>query len=101
MSKKQNCWEFKRCKREPGGDNVEELGVCPAATETRLNGIHGGQNAGRACWIVGGTFCEGEPQGTFAQRYDTCGKCDFYKLVLQEEGPHHFVLVAALQEKLK
>ncbi|MGD0283853.1 MAG: two-CW domain-containing protein, partial [Dissulfurispiraceae bacterium] len=25
-----NCWEFKKCGREMGGVNIEQLGVCPA-----------------------------------------------------------------------
>ena len=47
---KKNCWEIKNCGREPSGNKVEELGVCPAATEVRLNAVHEGTNAGRACW---------------------------------------------------
>ena len=101
MKTKKNCWEFMKCGRESGGANAKKLGICPAATEERLNGVHGGKNAGRTWWVVVGTFCEGEPQGTFAQRYDTCGKCDFYKFVLQEEGAQHFELVATLLERLK
>jgi len=27
---KLNCWEFKKCGRQPGGPKVAELGVCPA-----------------------------------------------------------------------
>ena len=27
-----NCWEVKKCGREPGGAKVAELGVCPAST---------------------------------------------------------------------
>lgn len=30
-----NCWEYFKCGREPGGSKVDELGVCPAATEER------------------------------------------------------------------
>lgn len=50
--KKINCWEFKKCGRESGGAHAYDFGVCPAATEKRLNGTHGGKNAGRACWVV-------------------------------------------------
>ncbi len=100
MGEKQNCWDFKRCGREPGGLNAEELGICPAATEEKLDGVHGGKNAGRACWVVAGTFCEGKAQGSFAKKYDTCGKCDFYQSVWQEEGPDRFILVVDLLKKL-
>jgi len=81
---KTNCWEFMDCEREPGGSKVKELGVCVAATETRLNGIHGGINGGRACWAIAGTLCDGKVQGTFAQKIDDCMDCDFYQLVYEE-----------------
>lgn len=83
---KRNCWEFKGCGREPGGKYAKELGVCPATVETRLDGIHGGKKAGRACWVVAGTFCRGEVQGTFAKKLQNCQKCDFYRHVKKEEG---------------
>jgi len=38
---KMNCWEFNKCGREPGGDNVSEYGICPAARDTSLDGIQG------------------------------------------------------------
>ena len=82
---KTNCWEFKKCGREPGGGKVAELGICPASTETRLNGAHGGQNAGRACWVVAGSMCGGKIQGTFAEKYQNCKICDFYMKVYSEE----------------
>jgi hypothetical protein len=47
---KMNCWQVKKCGREPGGGNEAQLGVCPAATETALQGVNGGKNGGRACW---------------------------------------------------
>ncbi len=96
---KKNCWEVKKCGREPGGVH-EELGVCPSATEKKLHGSHGGTNAGRACWVVAGTMCEGEVQGTFAKKYESCEKCDFYKLVVEEEGKQ-FQLSLFLLKKLK
>jgi hypothetical protein len=56
---KPNCWEFMKCGRQPRGERVATLGVCPAATEKKLDGTHHGKNAGRACWAVAGTLCEG------------------------------------------
>ncbi|MHB8843380.1 MAG: two-CW domain-containing protein [Nitrospirota bacterium] len=52
-----NCWEFKRCGREAGDNKVKELGMCPVSTEQRLDGVHDGECAGRACWILAGTLC--------------------------------------------
>lgn len=86
MSKKINCWEFKKCGREPGGANVSELGVCPAAVESIVHGINDGENAGRACWAVTGTLCLGRVEGKFTAKAGDCMECDFYKLVCREQG---------------
>lgn len=99
MRKKLNCWEFKKCGREPGGAHPE-LGVCPSATDTRLHGAHEGKNAGRACWVVAGTLCGGQVQGTFAKKYENCDKCNFFQLVKEEEGPR-YQLGILLLKKLK
>jgi hypothetical protein len=85
--KKPNCWEFKRCGRHPGGKKADQFGVCPAATDEKLEGLHGGNHAGRACWLVAGTMCGGKVQGTFAQKYGNCEQCDFFKAVMREERP--------------
>jgi len=82
---KKNCWELKECGREPGGAVAVHLGVCPAATAGKLDGVHGGKNAGRSCWLVAGTLCGGKPQGTFAQKIETCELCDFFQQVKSEE----------------
>ena len=86
---KLNCWQFEKCGREPGGAKQAELGVCPAATEARLDGTNSGKNAGRACWGVTGTLCGGKAQGTFATKVHSCLQCDFYRLVGEEEGSAH------------
>jgi hypothetical protein len=90
---KLNCWEFKKCGRGPGGVKVKEMGVCPASTETSCNGMNGGENAGRICWAVAGTFCGGTVQGHFAQKSVSCMSCDFFKTVKQEEGADKFILL--------
>lgn len=94
-----NCWEFKKCGREPGGEH-QELGVCPAAVEKRLDEVHNGKNAGRACWVIAGTFCNGQVQGSFAKKYATCETCDFYSMV-QSEEEHNIKLALYLIGKLK
>ena len=38
----QNCWEFKKCGREPGGAEIYRTGHMPAATDKRLSNVHGG-----------------------------------------------------------
>lgn len=99
MGEKRNCWEFKQCGREVGGTREQELGACPAASDNRLNGVHGGKNAGRSCWVIAGTFCDGRPQGTFVCKYSSCIECDFYGAVLEEEDTE-FCLPATLLAKL-
>ncbi len=82
---KQNCWEFKNCGRQPGGIKVAELGVCPAATDARTNGLNNGKNGGRACWALSGTLCGGKVQGTHAAKSGNCLSCEFYQVVKREE----------------
>jgi hypothetical protein len=97
---KINCWEFKKCGRGINGANVGKLGLCPAAREKRLDGTHGGKNGGRACWVIAGTLCDCEVQGTFASKIDHCFSCDFYNKVKKEEHPD-FEFPAKLINKLK
>ncbi len=59
------CWEYMKCGRDR-----DASAKCPAYP-----------HFGRVCWVVAGTFCEGKVQGTFAQKYEDCGKCDFYRSV--------------------
>jgi hypothetical protein len=90
-----NCWEFTKCGCEPGGANVEQKGVCPAATNSTFNGYNNGVNAGRACWMITQTSCHGKLQGSFVDKTASCKNCDFYKRVESEEnsvfliGKHH------------
>jgi hypothetical protein len=86
---KMNCWEFKKCGREPGGAKVGELGECPAAKEKLVDGLNDGKNGGRSCWAIAGTLCGGKVQGSFAAKLSNCLQCEFYQLVGTEEGPNH------------
>lgn len=97
---KLNCWEYKKCGREKGGGKVDELGVCPASLEVRLNGIHEGKNGGRACWVIAGTLCTGKVQGSFVEKFHGCFNCDFYNLVAQEEKSA-FMVAKEIRAKLK
>ena len=96
---KLNCWEFKKCGREKTAKE-DGPGTCPVVTEKRLHQVHGGSQAGRACWVVAGTMCGGVKQGTFAAKYDNCEKCDFYQLVKSEEKAN-FLLSVLLLRQLK
>lgn len=85
MSKK-NCWEHEECGREVNGIKSAELGICPAAVESKLHGINDGNNGGRACWALAGTMCDGQIQGTYAQKLGSCLSCDFFSYVRAQEG---------------
>jgi len=96
---KLNCWEFHKCGRElKNGQN--DADACPVTTEIKLNKVHDGHQAGRACWVIAGTYCRGEVQGSFAKKYSYCEKCDFYRQVRQEEGAK-FQLSIVLLNKLR
>ncbi|ACL16511.1 two-CW domain-containing protein [Methanosphaerula palustris] len=94
-----NCWEFKKCGREPGGVNVSDLGICPASTEIQTDGVNHGKNGGRACWAISGTMCGGKVQGTFASKIGNCLNCEFYQQVQWEEKPR-FETSAKILERL-
>jgi len=86
MTEKMNCWEYMECGREPGGSNANKLGICPSSIASKYDGINGGKYAGRFCWPVAGTFCNGDLQGTFAEKIKDCLKCPFFLSVAQQEG---------------
>jgi hypothetical protein len=83
---KQNCWEFKKCGRQVGGEKAKELGVCPASNNADNNKVNNGTNSGRVCWAIAGTLCGGKVQGTFADKQLSCMSCEFLKKVKSEEG---------------
>ena len=101
--KRMNCWEVKACGRQPGGENTEAHGVCPAALLNEFDGVNRGERAGRFCWAVAGTLCGGKVQGTSAAKLMkripcefpmqaqaakllNCIFCEFLKQVQEEEG---------------
>ena len=81
-----NCWQYMSCGREPGGARTDLLGVCLVTTDTRLDGVHGGKNAGRACWVLAGSFKKGAQEMALVKEHKDCAACDFYKAVQSEEG---------------
>ena len=100
MKKEMNCWDFKECGLGPDDDKINKIGICPAARAEILDGVHHGKSGGRACWVVPGTFCGGEAQGEFVQKYSTCMNCDFYQIVREEEGPK-FQITLLLMKRFK
>jgi len=93
---KLNCWEHKKCGRQPGGPKAQELGICPVTTHQPLDRAHEGKNAGRACWAIAGSLCGGKVQGSYAQKLHNCWKCDFMNLVKKDEESAPFGFSATL-----
>jgi methyl-accepting chemotaxis protein len=60
-SAKRLCWEMKNCPRE-------RRDMCPAYPNDGVN-----------CWMVTGTMCGGQQQGTFVKKMSRCRECDVYK----------------------
>ena len=83
---KQNCWEFMRCGRQPGGDHIHQLGECPTVGSFAAHGLNDGINGGRSCWVIAGTYCNGEVQGSFVNKLRQCAECDFFHHVQTGEG---------------
>ncbi|KJR41054.1 Protein serine/threonine phosphatase [Candidatus Magnetoovum chiemensis] len=88
---KLNCWEFKKCGREPGGVNAEKLGVCPVPLETSLDGLHGGKNAGRACWALTNKRVNTSSE-SWLKNIRQCTQCEFHQMVVQEEEKYQSAL---------
>lgn len=94
---KKNCWEVKACERCTTvlGDDA-----CPVCKETKLHGVHGGLNGGRACWSIPHTKCGGITQGSFGEKFKNYAECDFYNMVKKEEEGS-FQLSATLLGRLR
>ena len=82
---KLNCWEYQGCGRGPDGRRSANGGQCPASDEESLDGANGGDQGGRACWVVEGTLCDGRSSGPYEQKIHVCRKCSFYARVHIEE----------------
>ncbi len=81
-----NCWEYKKCGRQHGGDNVDTDGVCESASDLSYTGINAGKCAGRFCWAVSGSFSNGNSDCSLVKKIESCTHCDFYQIVRAEEG---------------
>ena len=93
--KKLNCWDFFDCGREVTSKNRKDS-ICNASLISSKNGINGGNNAGRQCWNIEGSYCEtsfinqtGRSRGTVKHKEEYCSKCEFHDLVRKEEGKNY------------
>ena len=75
-----------KCGYGPGEELAEEFGVCPVASITSLDGTHGGMNAGRCCWMIKGTHCFNETQGSVIGKIEICKECEVYRQIKIQES---------------
>ncbi len=59
------CWEMKNCP-------PDRRNSCPAYPDQ-----------GNQCWVVTGTLCGGQEQGSYREKMANCRKCDVYKAAHQ------------------
>ncbi|MGA1848415.1 MAG: two-CW domain-containing protein [Thermoplasmatota archaeon] len=86
---KRNCWEYRKCGRQPGGDRVNDDGECPVSSCEVFDGRNSGKMGGRYCWRVANTKCssqETKAVPNWASKMKDCLSCDFFDLVRKEEG---------------
>jgi hypothetical protein len=88
---RKNCWEVMNCQRQPGGEKVEELGVCPATLPNKYDSFNKGKHGGRFCWAIAGNLYGGKLEGAYLDKLGNCINCQFLKQVNEEEA-QDFVL---------
>ena len=88
MDRKYNCWEFMKCGKGQTDNNQGKSDICPIVFETSANGLNGGDNGGRICWIVATNGCKGKVKCFDLHREDSCFQCEFRYKVMIEEGFH-------------
>lgn len=86
MKKKQNCWEFMKCGRGPDDQREEGKETCPVAAATEADGLAGGVNGGRLCWVVADTCCRHLIKCSDTHHESSCFSCEFRYKVQVEEG---------------
>ena len=88
---KINCWEHFKCGREVGNPARRDS-PCNVSLISIHNHINGGENAGRYCWTVEGSYCamnyrnEVSDRGTIDYKETHCDRCEFKKIVMEQEG---------------
>jgi len=70
MENNLNCWEYKNCS-----DSIN----CPVKNESIANGLNGGINGGRICWIIMENHSKKKAK-------TDCFQCQFHYKVMNEEG---------------
>lgn len=66
------CWESKKCGKKD----------CPAY-----------ENPDHRCWMISGTFCRDEIQGSYHEKMEACSKCDFYQHMMENKAVYTIGIV--------
>jgi len=61
----KQCWIVNKCP-------AEQKKRCPAWEF----------KAGKLCWFINGTICDGEPKKDWKEKIKTCRSCDVFKVLL-------------------
>jgi len=80
------CWKLLDCKRNS----------CH---------LYGDDSPQMRCWQIAGTYCGGNPQGGFVEKYGKCSNCKVFKsscpTIVEEMGEHFNNMVYLLRQKGK
>jgi hypothetical protein len=75
-----------KCGKGPSDNGNGKSDICPIAFENSANGLNGGTNAGRICWIIANNGCKGKVKCSDLHRENSCFQCEFRYKVIMEEG---------------
>ena len=74
----KTCWQEKNCGKPE----------CPA---------YGSRD--HRCWMISGTYCRNEIQGSFHEKIEACRKCNFYQSMQEQKAVFAMgIVVDAVQE---
>jgi hypothetical protein len=75
-----------QCGREPGGKYKNKYETCPVSTKAVANGLNGGENGGRICWIIAESGCKCKVKCSVRNVRHSCFQCEFRYKIMAEEG---------------
>ena len=93
----KNCWEVMNCGQNPISKINSKTEICPAVKNSEFDGTNNGKFAGRACWIIAGSFCLENKKGAFSGKIMSCLYCEFFEKVKNEEGKN-FISIPEISE---
>ena len=86
MKKKLNCWEFMKCGKGPDTAGSNGHDICSVASAVIADGLNGGDNGGRICWVIAENYFKGSIHCSEKRIIHSCYACEFRYLVTMDEG---------------